>query len=227
MILVLGNSPKKIPLKDLNDSVFYKQKKMFSDIDYAKSKDLQREIQKGNLIILEQKPDKNGNFNVSTGEGSLDMGSKPADNSRIDVLLEKIKNLEDMIRDSRVITPAADTTTAAVSSKISDIEKQLSGGASEASLSALLDAVKKLEDKFSSSIKNNELLEKLEALINRTPVTVEKAAEKEQTRPEEVYVPSVVVEDANAHIKLNIRTIDTGNAVDDSLKKLKELKEKQ
>jgi len=39
-------------------------------------------------------------------------------------------------------------------------------------------------------------------------------------------VPSITVEDGNTHIKLNVRSIESGDSVSDSLRKLKELKSK-
>jgi hypothetical protein len=57
MILVLGNSAKRIELRDLGDTVYYKQQKSFNDSDYARSNDLKREINAGRLIVLKNTKD--------------------------------------------------------------------------------------------------------------------------------------------------------------------------
>lgn len=57
MVWVFGNSYERIPIKDLNDVIYYRQKKQYSDQEFESSKDLQREIQKGRVIKLEHIPE--------------------------------------------------------------------------------------------------------------------------------------------------------------------------
>ena len=52
MVRVLGNSVERIPLPDLGDVIYYRQKKQYSDEEYASSRDLKKEIQKGRVILL-------------------------------------------------------------------------------------------------------------------------------------------------------------------------------
>lgn len=64
MVRVMGNSPERVELHDLNDVIYYKQLKEFSDQSYENSRDLKKEIEKGRLIILEKKE-------VSQGSGEI------------------------------------------------------------------------------------------------------------------------------------------------------------
>lgn len=57
MVWVFGNSYERIPIKDLNDVIYYRQKKQYSDQEFESSKDLQREIQKGRVVKLEHTPE--------------------------------------------------------------------------------------------------------------------------------------------------------------------------
>lgn len=50
----MGNSTERIPIKDLNDVIYYRQIKQYSDAEYNTSKDLKREKDKGHIVILEQ-----------------------------------------------------------------------------------------------------------------------------------------------------------------------------
>jgi hypothetical protein len=57
MIWVFGNSYERVPIKDLNDVIYYRQKKQYTDQEFEGSRDLQREIQKGRVIKLEHVPE--------------------------------------------------------------------------------------------------------------------------------------------------------------------------
>lgn len=57
MVWIFGNSSERISLKDLNDVVYFRQKKQYTDQEFASSKDLQREIKAGRIIKLEHSPD--------------------------------------------------------------------------------------------------------------------------------------------------------------------------
>ena len=54
MVRVLGNSMERVPIRDLGDVIYYKQSKDYTDEEFESSKDLKREINKGNLIKLSQ-----------------------------------------------------------------------------------------------------------------------------------------------------------------------------
>lgn len=42
MVRILGNSPERVRIKDLNDVIYYKQQKDYSDQEFEGSKDLQK-----------------------------------------------------------------------------------------------------------------------------------------------------------------------------------------
>lgn len=62
MVWVFGNSHERVAIKDLNDVIYFRQKKQFSDQEFESSKDLQREIQKGRIIKLEHLPEIKGSI---------------------------------------------------------------------------------------------------------------------------------------------------------------------
>jgi len=57
MVWVFGNSSERINIKDLNDVLYFRQKKQYTDQEFASSKDLQREIKAGRIVKLEHSPD--------------------------------------------------------------------------------------------------------------------------------------------------------------------------
>ena len=65
MVRVLGNSSERVPLRDLNDVVYYRQVKEYSDHDYETSRDLNKALAAGKLTFLER---------VEPVKGSIDVG---------------------------------------------------------------------------------------------------------------------------------------------------------
>lgn len=57
MIYIFGNSHERVPIKDLGDVIYYRQKKQYTEQEFQKSRDLQREIQLGRIIKLDQQPE--------------------------------------------------------------------------------------------------------------------------------------------------------------------------
>ena len=53
MVRVLGNSPERVLLKDLGDTLYYRQKKEYTDQEFSNSKDLQREVGSGRVLVIE------------------------------------------------------------------------------------------------------------------------------------------------------------------------------
>lgn len=53
MVRIIGNSVERVPIPDLGDVVYYRQIKDYTDQDYERSKDLNREVAKGRLMVLE------------------------------------------------------------------------------------------------------------------------------------------------------------------------------
>jgi hypothetical protein len=57
MVWVFGNSQERVSIKDLDDVIYYHQKKQYTDQEFQRSRDLQREIQLGRIIKLDYKPE--------------------------------------------------------------------------------------------------------------------------------------------------------------------------
>lgn len=220
MYLVIGNIPRGVELRDLKDFVYYKQQKVYTEAQYLSSKDLQKEVKSGSLTILKRTDDKSGSFDLpSFGLSNPASVASPvappvADTSKIDLLLERINNLERSIS-------SKDSVPSSV------VERVVDSGPSNDIIQALADSVRKLEEKIDSRSSGSDMMDRLEAIINRAPGSSASVHQSQESNtPEEVYVPSVVVEDGHSHIKLDMRTIDSGDSVSDSLKKLRDLKNK-
>ena len=54
MVRILGNSQERVKIADLGDVIYYRQQKDYTDQDFNDSKDLQREIRKGRIAVLER-----------------------------------------------------------------------------------------------------------------------------------------------------------------------------
>jgi hypothetical protein len=54
MVRVCGNSPERIKIVDLNDIIYYRQQKEYTDQEFENSRDLKKEIDKGRITILER-----------------------------------------------------------------------------------------------------------------------------------------------------------------------------
>jgi len=235
MYLVIGNTPKRVELKDLSDFVYYKQQKLFTDAQYNSSMDLQREIQKGSLTILKKTEEKSGSFEIPSVAITGDAINRPTpeESPKFDVLLDRIKTLESSLGAKNSAPPDeqyAFLTT--LTNKVQRLEKELSGVSNEKTLTVLFNAIKQLEEKISQG-SNDLLVQKIADLVSRAPVVVndnrrvtQNDVAKEEFKPDEIYVPNISIEDANTHIKLQVRTIESGDNMSDSLRRLKELKSK-
>jgi hypothetical protein len=229
MLHVIGNTPQRVELKDLGDYVYYKQQKVFTDAQYNRSQDLQREIQKGSLTILKRTEEKNGSFELpSVIPTAVPVAPTKPDgidsSSKLDVLLERIQGLESAIHSKSTAQLPADLQSDIIRELTEKITRLESG---DRGFSELLDSVRRLEERIDKGSAGDEILQKLEGILSRAPTVVSSQDRpREETRPEDVYVPSITVEDGNTHIKLNVRSIESGDSVSDSLRKLKELKSK-
>ncbi len=239
MYLVIGNCPRKLELKDLNDSIYYKQQKIYSDVQYNSSNDLKNAERKGLLTVLQRSPDKGGSAElpqvITVANPPI---SSPPDKS-VQELHAKILALEGEIqyRNSIQQIPSSDNTLEQLLDKITRLEQNIQSSGNAPMMSVFFEALKKIEDKITSTQQNDEIFRRLTSLINLAPNVNQvnnyvpgqvKAPEKEEVRPEEVYVPNVVVEDANTHVKLQVRTLEVNSesGVDDALLALKNLKSK-
>lgn len=230
MFHVIGNTPQRVELKDLGDYVYYKQQKVFTDAQYNRSQDLQREIQKGSLTILKRTEEKNGSFEVPTMvPAAVPVAPTPIkpdgiDSSKLDVLLERIQGLESALNNPKTTSSVPVELQSDIIRELTEKITRLESG--DRGFSELLDSVRRLEERIEKGSAGDDLLNKLEGILSRAPTVVSQERPREETRPEDVYVPSITVEDGNTHIKLNVRSIESGDSVSDSLRKLKELKSK-
>lgn len=224
MFYIIGNSPKKVELKDLNDCVYYKQQKVYTDAQYESSVDLKRAIERKILIVLKKSEDTTGSFDIQTPIISSEIKSSESVSSpEIEVLLGKIKDLEAIVKNQSNISLPSTQNNDALAIILDRLEK-LEKNPTSIDLSVIQDALKSIEVRMQSN-KSDGILEKLEGIISRSGVN-SAPIQGDSRRVEDVYIPNIRVEDANSHIKLEVRTIDSGDSVSDSLKKLKELKSK-
>jgi hypothetical protein len=242
MILVVGNSAKRVELKDLQDVVYFKQQKSYNDADYERSQDLRREIKSGRLLVINRSTDERPS---SDGKGYANdpivikheepVTPEPViiekevvvekevpsgiDPSKLDLLLEKVLSLEKKINES----PAQDKDVL-MRELISSLDDKL-----DARLSSLTskDEVGKSESKDSGiNDKIDVLIDLIKSGAHAGPgISSSNVSDYTQpSRVEDVYVPSIKVEDANAKISLKTRVVESGNQVADALGALKKLK---
>lgn len=225
MILVIGNTPQRVELRDLGDCVYYRQQKVFTDSQYAQSQDLQREIRKGSLSIIKKVEDKAATFGLPSSSDS----PIPFDDSKIDALAERIRSLEKALSEQKPISIPKSSDNEALkilADKIEKLEVDLSQTRGSSVSDNVIQALQKLEQRIDQNSLNDKILEKIDKLISTGSAGRVQSATPEEVRAEEIYVPSVTVEDANKKIKLDVRKIEQSDNVKDSLAALKKLKSK-
>lgn len=104
----MGNSTERIQLKDLNDVVYYKQIKEYTDAEFETSKDLKREINAGRIVQLERtEPPRVSEDTVPHGDSPSNSGSSVSLND-IRALLKEVlpsSNGEDIKTAVKEIAP--------------------------------------------------------------------------------------------------------------------------
>jgi hypothetical protein len=75
MVRLMGNSTERVPIKDLGDVIYYKQIKEFSDAELETSRDLNREIKTGRIILLEQNKAPRGSEDTPAHAGAMSNNS--------------------------------------------------------------------------------------------------------------------------------------------------------
>lgn len=70
MIRIIGNSPERIPIKDLNDVIYYRQIKEYTDDEYENSLDLKKVERQGKISKLEEKRASRGSAEIPGHESS-------------------------------------------------------------------------------------------------------------------------------------------------------------
>jgi len=233
MILVIGNTPKKVELKDLGDCVYYKQKKNFSEAQYRQSSDLRRELKNGTLSIVGRKNEKEGDFDIpdfmpdDPVKVERTVVKQEVQQPVIEALLNKIGSLEDTIKNNSA--PVESTGTMKIlTDKIRSLEDKIAQKTDGDINMAVVDAIKKIEerlDRREENAKNNDIFDRLEGILSKAP-SARPSVPDRPVKPEDIYVPNIQVEDLNSNIKLKVRTVEKSDNVKDSLKALRELKNK-
>jgi len=235
MIKVIGNSPQKITIPDLQEVVYYKQVKIFSDDEYKGSKDLQRKIQQGLLTIVDESKDQRSSYIPPTSVRVVTSGQE---RTEVGKLVDYIKSLEDKLDRLQQGSPAVETKSVdndkidLLLAKIHQLEEKLNSkpqndaGTNNSDNEGVMQAISKLEEKINSNVEVNALIQKLEKLVTSggRSGAVEKSSEP--TRPEDIYIPNVTVEDGSSHIKLKVRSVEKSDNINDALKALKKMKSK-
>ncbi|MBW2006364.1 MAG: hypothetical protein JRI72_17555 [Deltaproteobacteria bacterium] len=84
MVRIIGNSPERVKITDLGDVIYYRQEKDYTDQEYEQSKDLQKELKKGNVVKLEE-------FQSARSAGGGNNGSVTIKQEASPVSLQDIK----------------------------------------------------------------------------------------------------------------------------------------
>lgn len=221
MIKVLGNDTERVKLTDLNDVVYYKQEKIYSDDDYNRSRDLKRNIENGRLTKLSDIKKEN-----TSSDMPISVDPAPIENSsKIDNLLEYVKRLENKL--NNISTPPVDNENLNVLiDRIKQLEEKIESSKGLSSIDPeTLSIIKGLGEKIGSNSQLSTITSKIEELLSRAPGTI-KEEDYTPTRPEDIYVPNITVEDTNAHINLKVRTIEKSDSVNDAAQALKNMKDK-
>lgn len=222
MITVRGENPETVQLLDINDFIYYKQIKTFSEEDYNKSNSLQRAISKGSVIVLKRVDERFGNFESpqATQNKTQAAPENASDNSS---LMELLKSIELKLEQS---SSPNNASTDILIQKIEALESRLQGVGSSGNES-LLDTIKKLEEKINENNSNSQTFAKLEELMSKLSGLAPKSASTVQATPdivEEVYVPNIKVEDGNSHINLKVRTIESSDNINSAFEALRKIK---
>jgi hypothetical protein len=227
MIRVIGAATEIVPLRDLNDRVFYKQEKTYSEAEYDKSNDLKREIKRGRLRVLSRMDEKFSGYEAPSLVAKNDTPNKSESSSDVQALIEHIGRLETKIngQEPKISSSAENALLIKLTEKIESLEDRLSQ-ATQADNTELLEAVKRLETRVSKN-ESTGVLEKLEEILSRSPQSIVSKPEQKKTEKhieEEIYVPKIRVEDGSSHINLKTRAVEKSggiNAAAEALKKLR------
>jgi hypothetical protein len=64
MVRIIGNSPERVPIKDLDDIIYYRQIKDFTDDEYKNSRDLKKAINSGKVSKIEESKSPRGSSEI-------------------------------------------------------------------------------------------------------------------------------------------------------------------
>lgn len=230
MIRVIGAVTEIVPLRDLNDQVFYKQEKTYSEAEYDKSNDLKREIKRGRIRVLSRTDEKFSGYEAPDPTAKSNILNKTESSQDVQALIEHVGRLEDKInkQEPKISSSAENALLIKLMEKIEALEGRLAQ-ATQADNTELLEAVKRLESRVDKS-ENTGVLDKLEEILSRSPQSVAVKPEQRKTEKqieEEIYVPKIRVEDGSSHINLKTRAVEKSGGVNAAAEALRKLREKK
>lgn len=229
MIRVVGAVVEIVPLRDLDDQVFYKQEKTYSEAEYEKSNDLKREIKRGRLRVISRTNEKFSDFQTpesSTNPSNLAPGPIKS-STDVQALIQQVEKLESKIKEQKPETYSLPENPLLLKlvEKIEALEGRLTQ-TTQADNTELLEAVKRLEARVNKN-EDTGLLDKLEKMLSQSQqnVAIKPKQEKDDKQiDQEVYIPKIRVEDGSSHINLQTRSIERGTGVDSAAEALKKLR---
>lgn len=230
MIRVIGAVSEIVPLRDLNDQIFYKQEKTYSEAEYERSNDLKREIKRGRLRVVSRTNEKFSDYETPEPTVKANIQNKSESSLRVQELIEHVGKLETKVngQDPKISSSAENALLVKLMEKIESLEDRLSQ-ATQADNTELLEAVKRLEDRVNKS-ENAGILEKLEEILSRAPQSTIVKPEQKKTEKqieEEIYVPKIRVEDGSSHLNLKTRAVEKSGGVNAAAEALKKLRGKK
>lgn len=225
MIKVKGADFKTVPLPDIGDRVYFGQEKVFSDAQYAASKDLKKSIESGKLLVLENSPESNAGF-VAPVQVSQPSSSTPIPDPALALVVEMVNTLTQKI--------------SSIESKVTNVPAVSTPAVTDVNTDAVLGAVAQLQQKMeqveasinnspsiSASIQDSmkEVVSQVRGLVASGPGVTSQRVISGPSFVEEVFIPSskIVVEDMANHVNLEARSLGQGNSMTNALSKLSQL----
>lgn len=222
MIKVKGASYRTVILEDIQDRVYFGQEKVFSDHQYSSSPLLKRSIEKGDLILLENKPDYDPHYKAppittpAKEEKNEEMGELV---SSVMKLSDEVASIKSKIGGNSEPTPQVeDETQKGIYKFMEQMAIQIAG---------LQD---KMDDRVNSEVRDQ--LNRVEEVVSKIRIDGPGIRYSEpkvigSDSDEEPFIPSsgFKVDDMANNISLETKSIGQGSSINNSLAKLKALKQ--
>lgn len=229
MIKVKGTDFKTVIVPDLHDRVYFGQERIYSDHQYASSKDLKKYIELGKLFVLEHVPENSPSFVAPPQATVL---PAPAADDRLAIVLDLVNTLKDkmegletrasIVEQQPVSIPevtgilSTDNVLAAVNAlqqKMESIEKGMQTAPNMTQV---------IQDSF------KEIATQVKGLVASGPGVTSQRSVSGSSSTLEVFIPSskIVVEDMASHVNLETKSLGQGNAMTQALSKLSQLNKK-
>lgn len=227
MIKVKGADFKTVLLTDIGDRVYFGQEKVFSDAQYAASKELKKSIESGKLLVLENSPEVNAGFIAPAQVAPTVITAPPPTPDpalalvveMVNTLTQKISSIESMVTNAPPIaTPAVtDANTDVVLGAVAQLQRKME------QVEASINNSPSISASIQDSMK--EVVSQVRGLVASGPGVVSQKVVSGPAYVEEVFIPSskIVVEDMSNHVNLEAKSLGQGNAMTNALSKLSQL----